>query len=407
MRLPDGWEKSRLDKIAFIQTGIAKNKKLISNAIQVPYLRVANVQDGYLDLSEIKNISIDEKKLDRFLVRTGDVLLTEGGDFDKLGRGAVWKGEIESCVHQNHVFVVRPNKEKILPAFLSSLTGSSYGKKYFLSCSKQSTNLASINSTQLKAFPVIFPPLPEQKAIADLLSTWDEAIEKTEKLIEAKEKRFRWLLNELIGKPAAEGREGWRKVKLGEICDVQIGRTPSRKNSSYWDTGCMTNNIWLSISDLGNSMKIFVSQERITDEAVRECGMRLVPENTVLMSFKLTLGRTSILGCSAYTNEAIAALLPKVKEYCAKYFLYFMQSVDWTRLVDQAAKGKTLNKRKLERFSFLLPSSDVQECIAESLGTAREEINLLNKVAERYRSQKRGLMQKLLAGAWRVKLEGA
>ena len=111
--LPDGWRKERLEMVSNIQTGIAKNQNVQQEVIELPYLRVANVQDGYLDLSEIKTINIRKDRVNRYMLKIGDVLLTEGGDFDKLGRGAVWEGQIENCVHQNHVFVVRPQKTKL------------------------------------------------------------------------------------------------------------------------------------------------------------------------------------------------------------------------------------------------------------------------------------------------------
>lgn len=164
-QFPDGWKRKRLEKVAVIQTGIAKNQNSKQETIKLPYLRVANVQDGYLDLSEIKTINIHKDKVNRYRLENGDVLLTEGGDFDKLGRGAVWEGQIPNCLHQNHVFAVRPNNHELLPSFLSAQTGSSYGKRYFLSCSKQSTNLASINSSQLKAFPVLLPHCQSKKLL--------------------------------------------------------------------------------------------------------------------------------------------------------------------------------------------------------------------------------------------------
>jgi type I restriction enzyme, S subunit len=117
--------------------------------IELPYLRVANVQDGYLDLSEIKSVAVLKSEVDRFSLQTGDMLMTEGGDFDKLGRGTVWRGQISPCLHQNHIFRVRPTRGAILPDFLASVTASSHGKWYFLVSSKQTTNLATINSTQL------------------------------------------------------------------------------------------------------------------------------------------------------------------------------------------------------------------------------------------------------------------
>jgi type I restriction enzyme S subunit len=96
-------------------------------------------------------------------------LLTEGGDFDKLGRGAVWRGEIDPCIHQNHIFRVRPLSDKVLPEFLSSLLGSDRGKRYFLQAAKQTTGIATINKTQLRGFPVLLPPLSLQEQFEKLV----------------------------------------------------------------------------------------------------------------------------------------------------------------------------------------------------------------------------------------------
>ena len=136
-----------------------------SDTIDAPYLRVANVQDGYLDLNQIKTVRISSQTLEHLRLQPGDVLMNEGGDFDKLGRGAVWHGQIENCVHQNHVFRVRCNASVLTSDYLSYYSESAFGKKYFVISSKQSTNLASINSTQLKAYPIALPPLVEQAAI--------------------------------------------------------------------------------------------------------------------------------------------------------------------------------------------------------------------------------------------------
>lgn len=143
--IPNGWKRLSLHQIAEVQTGVAMGKKNIKNPVDCPYIRVANVQDGHLDLTEIKTIAVSRDEVSRHSLRIGDVLMTEGGDFDKLGRGYVWEGEVEGCLHQNHVFAVRVDHSKLNPYFLSYQTGSSYGKAYFLSCSKQTTNLASIN----------------------------------------------------------------------------------------------------------------------------------------------------------------------------------------------------------------------------------------------------------------------
>jgi type I restriction enzyme S subunit len=135
------------------------------------------VQDGYLDLQQVKFLRVKPADVEKFRLIPGDVLMNEGGDFDKLGRGTVWEGEIEPCIHQNHVFRVRTFPELLDPYFLAYFSGSSRGKAYFVKSSKQSTNLASINSTQLRAFEVPVPPFSEQSAIVDHLQSHKNRLE--------------------------------------------------------------------------------------------------------------------------------------------------------------------------------------------------------------------------------------
>jgi len=161
------WPVLPQGQVSEVISGVAKGRKLEpAEAIEVPYMRVANVKDGHLDLAEVKTIQIKRSELDKLLIRRGDLLMTEGGDPDKLGRAALWNGEIEQCVHQNHVFKVRSDPRCLDPVYLRSLAGSAYGKAYFLSVAKKTTGIASINKTQLSAFPVLLPPLDLQNEFA-------------------------------------------------------------------------------------------------------------------------------------------------------------------------------------------------------------------------------------------------
>lgn len=197
--LPGHWDRSNLKEISYVQTGVAKGRDLNSEpTVEVPYLRVANVQDGYLDLKEMKRITIRERELDRYGLQNGDVLLTEGGDFDKLGRGFIWRDQLPGCVHQNHVFAVRTDRQELLPDYLAYCAQSRYGKSYFLQVAHQTTNLASINSTKLKAFPVPLPTLEEQQQIIEALGTVDEKIAAEEARRNALEALFGSLLKELM-----------------------------------------------------------------------------------------------------------------------------------------------------------------------------------------------------------------
>jgi len=186
-QIPMEWEIHRLGEISWISSGITLGKTYSGpKTIEVPYLRVANVQDGYLDLSDVSTIRVPISYIEKYRLQIGDVLMNEGGDFDKLGRGTVWRGEIDVCLHQNHVFKVRPEEGKLSSFFLANISASPYGKTFFILASKQSTNLASINSTQLQGFPIALPSYPEQRKIVQIISANEETI----KIYQAELKKF-------------------------------------------------------------------------------------------------------------------------------------------------------------------------------------------------------------------------
>lgn len=163
-----GWPNVlRLGEVADIASGVTKGRNLEGKATRkLPYLAVVNVQDKSLRLDEIKSIDATDDEIQRYRLQKNDLLLTEGGDPDKLGRGTLWNDELPECIHQNHIFRVRLTTELLTPLFLNWIVGSPRGKKYFLRSAKQTTGIASINMTQLKGFPLLVPPLPLQQTFA-------------------------------------------------------------------------------------------------------------------------------------------------------------------------------------------------------------------------------------------------
>jgi type I restriction enzyme S subunit len=162
-----GWETRRLGDIAEVVSGITKGRKLNGKAtVPVPYLRVANVQAGYLNLAEMKEIEATSAEIDTLKLRAGDIVLTEGGDFDKLGRGTQWRGEVFPCIHQNHVFRVRLGGEYAKPDYFDAYLQTRAAARYFQSVAKRTTNLASINMSQLRNLPVMLPPIQAQSVFA-------------------------------------------------------------------------------------------------------------------------------------------------------------------------------------------------------------------------------------------------
>ncbi|WP_373685096.1 restriction endonuclease subunit S [Acinetobacter sp. YH12134] len=153
----------KLGDIADIVSGITKGRKITGKSLrEIPYLAVSNVQDKYLNLSVIKTIEASDEEIERYKLQQGDLLLTEGGDPDKLGRGTLWNNEVDECIHQNHVFRVRLTSKDFTPNYLNWIVGSEYGKRYFLKSAKQTTGIASINMGQLKKLPLLIPPLDLQ-----------------------------------------------------------------------------------------------------------------------------------------------------------------------------------------------------------------------------------------------------
>ena len=178
--VPEHWEATRLKYVAKVQTGVTLGKTYGSAVLESrPYLRVANVQDGYLDLKDIATVNVPTSEAAGCELQVGDVLMTEGGDIDKLGRGYIWRGEIRRCLHQNHIFAVRSQRRVLLPDYLSLLMTSFHGRSYFQLTAKQTTNLASTNTTTLRAFPFFLPSVHEQERLLDNVSKDSDSLDTT------------------------------------------------------------------------------------------------------------------------------------------------------------------------------------------------------------------------------------
>jgi type I restriction enzyme S subunit len=204
--LPKGWKWVKLKEISKIIGGVTKGKDYKGKkTIRMPYLRVANVQDGYLDLRLIKEIDILPEEISKYELKYGDVLYTEGGDKDKLGRGTIWKDEIPHCIHQNHIFRARPDDEIIQSKYLAYYSQSETAKKYFYKHGKQTTNLASINSTILSNLPVPVCTIREQEQIMQEIESRLSVADKLEETITASLQQSETLRQSIL-KKAFEGK---------------------------------------------------------------------------------------------------------------------------------------------------------------------------------------------------------
>ena len=199
--IPASWQFVRLCQLATIGSGmsVSKARKLV-DAVEVPYLRVANVQRGYLSLDDMKLMSVERSQLTGLLLKKWDVLFNEGGDRDKLGRGWIWESQIEPCITQNHVFRASPFLRDGMAARWISHWGSAFGQMYFDSEGKQTTNLASINKPVLSNFPVPVAPLSEQQEILTRLESQFAVINHLEAEITDSLQRLERLRQSILAK---------------------------------------------------------------------------------------------------------------------------------------------------------------------------------------------------------------
>lgn len=414
-KFPKDWDVKELGEVASIQTGLAKGKKNIKDPITLPYLRVANVQDGYLDLTEIKTIQVAKSEVERYQLKPNDVLLTEGGDLDKLGRGYVWNGQIEPCLHQNHIFVVRTNYQKLKPHFFAALTSSLYGRRYFLNCAKRTTNLASINSSQLKAFPVLLPPISEQDELISILNAWDARIEKTERLINAQVKCKRGLMQQLL-----TGKRRFQEFVKDEGSHLtKFGRVPN--DWSYLRIG----DIAREFSEKNTSGKALTvlscTKHRGLVDSLAYFGKRVFSEDTSTykivrrghFAYATNHIEEGSIGYQNLYDEALISPMYTVfeaNEQVDASFFYKLLKTELYRHIFEVNTSASVDRRgslrwkEFANIKVALPSLEEQRRIAVVLKVCDKEFELLKKQLDALKRQKRGLMQKLLTGQIRVKV---
>ena len=194
------WEERPLDLLAEVVSGITKGRKTKEPQLtEVPYMAVSNVKDGYIDWTTVKTIQATQQEIEQYRLLPDDVLMTEGGDPDKLGRGAILKEPLENCIHQNHIFRVRLNESLILPTFFAGYLKHQKAKRYFLGCAKQTTGIASINMRQLKALPVLLPPLELQVQFASFVKQVDKSKVAVQKSLDEAQLLFDSLMQQYFG----------------------------------------------------------------------------------------------------------------------------------------------------------------------------------------------------------------
>ncbi len=259
------------------------------------------------------------------------------------------------------------------------------------------SGVPTLNRNDVHKQSILVPPLSEQKAIASLLETWETAIEKTEALIAAKEKQFKWLLRTFISDEQDNPR--WREVRLGDVCEKIVGGgTPSTENPDYWQGHIP----WITSADIV-SYKTIKYRKYITYQALDNSATNLILKNNIIVVTRVGLGKAVRNDVDVCISQDSQGLILKKSIYPDFLINFLIEKIKIFKSASQGSTIKGITKRQLADIKIPLPSLPEQKVIASLLEKAQKEIDILKQLAEQYRTQKHGLMQKLLTGKWLLK----
>jgi type I restriction enzyme S subunit len=418
--IPEEWEVRPLSQVAEIRGGIAKNSNVaISEPISVHYLRVANVQDGFLDLYDMSKIELSRHDLKRYSVLPGDVLMNEGGDLDKLGRGAIWRGEISPCVHQNHVFVVRC-KSTLLPDYLNVWTVTRPARNFFLLAGKQTTNLASISKSSLGELPVVLPSLPEQRAIAEALNDVDGLLGGLDRLIAKKRDIKQAAMQQLLtGQNRLPGFHGeWVVKRLGDLFNFSGGYSASRDQLS--DEG----HCYLHYGDIHGSSKTFIDvSAEYLDIPKLDIPLKRVASTSMLEDGNVVFVDASeddegtskhVVVVNKDRRPFISGLhtivaKSKTNELAHEYRRYCFQTAAIRQqflFYAVGTKVSGISKTNIAKLTLPVPTPAEQIGIAAVLSDFDAELVVLEQRREKIHDLKQAMMQELLTGKTRLVAAG-
>ncbi|MCH8852461.1 MAG: restriction endonuclease subunit S [Planctomycetes bacterium] len=392
--IPEDWLLISFSEFMEFRNGVNADKAAYGKG--VPFINVLEViTKSHLRLEDVPGrVSLDQSQIASYTVRKGDIVFNRTSETqEEVGLAAVYQGD-EVTVFGGFVIRGRPAARLIDPTY------AGYGLRMLcirgqIISKGQGAIRANIGQADLRTILAPLPSLNEQKAIANSLKDADALIKSLEQLLAKKLHIKQGAMQELLtGKKRLPGFSGeWEVRRLGEICEIAMGRTPPRLNPSFWGRGYK----WLSIADLRTKV-VSDSKEEITERAVSE--LQIIPKGTLLMSFKLSIGRLCFAGCDLFTNEAICSF--NKLQANTEFMYYLLGRTNFSLYGKQAVKGYTLNKESLELIEVVLPSHKEQTTIATILSDMETEIDALEAKLAKVRQIKKGMMHNLLTGRIRL-----
>lgn len=392
--LPNGWKRVKLGDCFHIQLGKMLNENARTQEPQFPYIGNKDVRWGYLNQTNLSTMFFSERERDKFSLKKNDILMCEGGE---IGRCVVLKEDVENVYYQKACHRLRAKNEMCNPDYLYFFINNVVNSQTIVALVGESS-IAHLPAEKVAQIELNLPPSNEQKKIAETLSVWDKAIEKTEKLIEAKELFFKKNLEDYIYAPAKNNQ--WKIEKLGNLSQMSSGGTPKSSVKEYYDGDIL----WVSIADMTEQgMYVSRTAKTLTQLGVDNSAAKVYPKGTVLYAMYASIGEVSIAVEDMASSQAILGI--QVGERLLNKYLYYflVGQKERIKLQGQAGTQSNLNAGMVRDFDIPLPSISEQEKIVHFFDLFEKEIDVLKQQLENYKKQKQGLMQKLLTGEWRIK----
>jgi len=392
--IPQDWSMAPLGQLAdFITSGSRGWAQFYSESGAL-FIRSQNVRDGRLCFDDIQYVTPPAgAEGNRTKVELHDLLITITGN--SVGNVALVEEQFDEAYISQHVGLVRLRDPKIGAYINLYLSPNSPGNSQ-ISGSQSGQSKPGLNLQNLRDFRIALPPtIREINTISDTLQDMDALLDGLTRLIAKKRDLKQATMQQLLtGQTRLPGFSGeWEEKRLGQICEISMGRTPPRLNAAMWGDG----HVWLSIADL-KSKVVSESKEQIT--ALATTSMQVIPKGTLLMSFKLSIGRVCFAGCDLFTNEAICSF-NNLQEN-AEFLYYTLGRTDFSLYGKQAVKGYTLNKESLNLVKVRLPPDEEQTAIAAVLSDMDTELATLDARLTKTRALKQAMMQELLTGKKRL-----
>ena len=398
------WSTVRLGDLYSVHNGLSKSREYFGSGY--PFIAFKDVFNNFFLPRQFDGlVQTTTPEQDSYSVKRGDVLITRTSEtYDELGMSSVALCDYPHATYNGFCKRLRPVTDSVLPEFIGYYLRTPQFRNEFQKFSSMTTR-ASLKNENLLSMQITLPPMPEQRRISDILFAYDELIEDNRRQIELLEEAAPRLYKEWFIDfkfPGCENvaiidglPEGWKTVSASKFAEISIGKTPSRKISEYF---CMDGVPWASVRDLGNACA-FIAQtsESLTNEAIDVCNVKIVPEGTILLSFKLTVGRVSIAMRPMATNEAIAHFKysdPTLREYLFEY----LSSFHYSRLGSTSSISVAINSSIVKAMPIVVPNAGVLSDFHYVCGPLFDQIKALVQQTSLLSEARNRLLPKLMSG---------